>query len=764
MKKYILAGLLSIVAFLGNVTNSYGWTEEGSVSVSTWTEEGGGTASNSWSEEGTVTTSVATHFVNGVTFSSSVVLPTTANSISGAGSGSGLDADKLDGQHGSYYGVASSIGLSTASIQTELDASQLAIGISTAGIQSELDASQLAIGISTSGIQSSLDAVILSTGTLVKKSGDTMTGTLYTSSNIKVNTITEYTDGTGVTIERFENHYAGVEGNFPNIVDNGDGTIEVGTCAVVIYNNSNFREGHWFKTISSATLTPTDNDVSYVTVNWNSGTPVYQIVTLANRATINQSNIIPVYRLFEKDNSLDYYVNYGELSKGLPNKEADRLIRLRGIERESGLGISGIYTTQTSTRAFQVASGYMWLGLNRYTCDTVFSTDTTNCAISLWTKQGSDWIANNQWYQTDTTTDTVGINKIVTNWIYRRIDDCEIDIILGTESGDNLTSALERTEPTSKPPHLSYFYKLVGRILVVKDANIYSSIQSIVDTTLSSSFDSDHTHLTNIGTNTHAQIDTALTNIQNSTSSLQSQIYGYKVSPSTGINNGQLADGVKVTTANVTATGTPSASTAFLGDGTWGTLGGGGDVTTNTEQTITAGKNFTGISTFTVQVTFSDINTSDDSMMKLEYSTNNVSGISGITITVDGDVDKEYFIQFRSTGSLTGTIYFAFNSDTTAANYSMGYCENGAWTENNGRIVGEQGTRNGMTTLRISAQTGVERTVIGQSFGSDTANEIDYAMQSYLSWEDTSTNITSISLAPSTGTFFIKDLSVYTRR
>jgi len=379
-------------------------------------------------------------------------------------------------------------------------------------------------------------AIGVDTGTL--RTDVTTLENWQSTASVKIDLINIDSAG-GASITRLENHYGGMENATPSITDVGDGTIIIGTGTVVIYDNADFKNGYYFKNVSSATLTPTDNEVSYVVVNWNSGTPEYQIVTLANRSTINQSDIIPVYRVFQDGNTLEYYIDYGVLSKGLPNKEADRLIRLRGIERESGLGVTEYYTVENSSRNVQVASGYMWFGLDREPCDLFLSSNTPTSTMQVWTLQGTDWVSysttcyNNQWYQTATTTSAVGNTKCVTNWIYRKYGGNEVDILLGTQSGDSLTQALTRTEPTSRPPHLDYFYKLVGRIIVVKSANTASSVQSIVDTTLSASFDSDHTNLTNIGTNTHAQIDTALSSLSVSTQSNHEDIAALQASTGT---------------------------------------------------------------------------------------------------------------------------------------------------------------------------------------------------------------------------------------
>jgi len=83
------------------------------------------------------------------------------------------------------------------------------------------------------------------------------------------------------------------------------------------------------------------------------------------------------------------------------------------------------------------------------------------------------------------------------------------------------------------------------------------------------------------------------------------------VSPSTGIANGTIADGVKVTTGNISATGGTSAD-YLQKNGTWSTPAGAGDmvqadintytaiVNTTTVQTIAGDKTFTGDTTITV--------------------------------------------------------------------------------------------------------------------------------------------------------------------
>jgi hypothetical protein len=144
MRKYILPLLATIL--LGCFTISYGlFTEEGGTSLATWTEEDAGQ------------TTAGRQFLTPVIFSSSVYLPSTSNQISGAGSGSGLDADLLDGVH------LSDINTSTASLQTQITA----LEVSTGAIQTELDASQLSIGTATGTLRTDITALGVSTGSLL---------------------------------------------------------------------------------------------------------------------------------------------------------------------------------------------------------------------------------------------------------------------------------------------------------------------------------------------------------------------------------------------------------------------------------------------------------------------------------------------------------------------------------------------------------------------------------------------------------------------
>lgn len=104
---------------------SYTSTEEG---TSTMTVTSGSSSSYTGTEEVSVNMTTGYSFSTAVTFSSSVFFNGGSNSVSGAGSGSGLDADKLDSQHGAYYAIKANVASSTTTLRTDLTSVKLATG------------------------------------------------------------------------------------------------------------------------------------------------------------------------------------------------------------------------------------------------------------------------------------------------------------------------------------------------------------------------------------------------------------------------------------------------------------------------------------------------------------------------------------------------------------------------------------------------------------------------------------------------------------
>lgn len=181
----------------------------------------------------------------------------------------------------------------------------------------------------------------------------------------------------------------------------------------------------------------------------------------------------------------------------------------------------------------------------------------------------------------------------------------------------------------------------------------------------------------------------------------------------------------------------------------------------------TGGINSTAVSTFTAKTTFSDLNTSDDSLFKLIYSTN-VAGITSLTITgLDGNVDKTYYIVLQGTSTSGALTAIALNSDTTDTNYMYGatYISGAsvAYTKANSRNIGLTESISSHMVITITAKAGVTRSVLSSGMSSSTANQIDNITTYGVSWENTTDNITSITITFG-DTMTLNNFEMYSRR
>lgn len=336
----------------------------------------------------------------------------------------------------------------------------------------DLSTKSLTEGNATSYIRS--DGTFLS-GQSFKVSSGTLSDKLTVGSTLYVDTMDENTVGNGVLINNHLQYSNGILGQ-PIYIDNADGTITVGITTAIIQNNADYLGGCKLIHVATRTLSLTQNSLNYVVINWNSGSPQYEIA--ADRNLITQSDIIPVFRIYAKNNTVEYIMNYGIVGLGNIPKNNDRLIRLRGIEKEDGLVL-----TSTSNSSVVVSEGHAWFGLKRYTSDSFFSTSPATCKMELVSYNNGSWGSySTTTYPTDIYQGTAGTTTLTSNryaiiWVWKNILDCEVDFQLGT--GDyTLAQAIASLIPSNRPTFLTGFYVPIGRIIIQKGQTVPYSVEA----------------------------------------------------------------------------------------------------------------------------------------------------------------------------------------------------------------------------------------------------------------------------------------------
>lgn len=252
----------------------------------------------------------------------------------------------------------------------------------------------------------------------------------------------------------------------------------------------------YYKTITATTsLAVFDNGINYIYAYWNSGTPIYG--TTQDRDVLNNSNYVPVARVYMMSGNIEYQMSYQYLGRSSSIRNFDRVMRIRGsagIEKESGLSIS-----ETATRVINLTAGYAWFGMSRKQIDALVQNATNT---NIWYHSGGNWTSsatttyNNTYYDNGTNIVALTSNRYAVNWVYRNLQTAEIDIVMGT--GDYTLAQAEASTVPTPPTAVSNFYVLTGRIIVQKAASTATAIENVSTTAFQQSAVSSHSDLSNL--------------------------------------------------------------------------------------------------------------------------------------------------------------------------------------------------------------------------------------------------------------------------
>lgn len=220
----------------------------------------------------------------------------------------------------------------------------------------------------------------------------------------------------------------------------------------------------------------TANVYYYVVAAYNSGNPVYQVIT--DNTVIDHATIIAVCQPFwENIGGINegHIFAVGVYGLGLPNKIAHRLIHTERFGWESGLSLS-----EAATRKIMISAGVLWYDGQAI---ALGSFDSAVNLCHLYYHSAGVFTAvditqyNNTQYDNGTNLATLGNNHYGVNWIYRNVADNDVMAVLGTSSYDKLLDA-NASQPPTLPTIIAKQCVLVGRIIVHKGIDTAAQIDS----------------------------------------------------------------------------------------------------------------------------------------------------------------------------------------------------------------------------------------------------------------------------------------------
>ena len=292
--------------------------------------------------------------------------------------------------------------------------------------------------------------------------------------------------------------------------DGGSGTVDIAAgTGIISASDATPGDLKFFDYAGATTTAIGSGETKYIFIKYNSGTPVYE---LESSEDIDQYDRI--FLGWATNSAIDstlHVMNAPQRASAFPFWVSHALRETEGFRRADFLG--GIILGETGTRNVTVSLGEIYYGVNEY---DISATDTSAGGdMDFYYHSSGSWArstGNTQWpngqYDNGTDLTALTTNWYTSLWFYVDIEDSQLIMVYGQSQNSTQTAAEAVAPPSGLPPRLSSHCVLIGRFIIRQGGSAATLIQSAFSTAFNPSGVSDHTLLANIGTNTHAQIDT----------------------------------------------------------------------------------------------------------------------------------------------------------------------------------------------------------------------------------------------------------------
>jgi len=264
------------------------------------------------------------------------------------------------------------------------------------------------------------------------------------------------------------------------VTDYGNGLVDISSIIVNLNNQSDFSgsiDQYTVPALNSLQLIP--NQYTYVTAQYNGGSPIYVAITDNN--LINHSTILNIVQLYWQNvgaiNRLHVFYT-GLYGLGLSNKTSHRLIHTQRFGWESGLSL-----TEYGTRNINISDGRVWYDSQEVDTLSVASA-TAGQEFDFYYKSGGVWTAtsqsqyNNSQFQNGNDLATLSNNKYGVIWFYKSVNNTNRNSFCVLGSGDYTLSQAQSSQPPTLPDIISKTGILVGRIIVLKGDSLATQTDS----------------------------------------------------------------------------------------------------------------------------------------------------------------------------------------------------------------------------------------------------------------------------------------------
>lgn len=288
------------------------------------------------------------------------------------------------------------------------------------------------------------------------------------------------------------------------ITDDGDGTITVSAGAGLIRAIDDATSTIFFAdwpAESGANVSLADNDISYIYVEYNSGSP--QVIATITQSSDVQTNILLAVVSRE---GTDLHINATD-KETVGDHAKNMILRLKGTMPYGH--VSGGILSEVGTRNIALTAGNFWRGLTEFNTSALNTSTTDTFSYyyndGSWQKIASSTQIDNTLYNDfGVGTSTLSNNKYGVHWVYIEADDDDVAVLFGL--GDYTIAEAENAQaPSSVPLHLQVEGILAGKIIIKKSDAAFTQTESAFNTTFQGSVATDHGGLSGLADDDHAQ-------------------------------------------------------------------------------------------------------------------------------------------------------------------------------------------------------------------------------------------------------------------
>lgn len=367
------------------------------------------------------------------------------------------------------------------------------------------------------------------------------------------------------------------------ISDLGTGNISVAAgTGTIKATDSNVAQLLWFNWPSSTTNIPS-NSTRYIGVQYNVGAPTVAVKT---SDSWDLETEFPLGVVVNEAGTLSI-ATYPWVSADNNANLIERLDSLAVIARDNRLG--GLVISNTGTRNVAVTAGAL---LGRMSEFTISALDTSAASTFIayyrdgsggWTRQTGQTQWNNSQYDDGSgTLASLTALTYTSRWFYLMTNGSLAEVY-GQSQDLDLSDILAEGAPASVPDRISKMGLLIGRFIIRASGTTPAVTQTAFGTAFTAANVTSHLNLSDIGTLTHAQVESSL-NTKLSSAAIPAVLVDLST-VTTALSNKQDLDADLTDLADGTLTGSKVGSgvpAANIADGTMGIVNTGGNAATAT--------------------------------------------------------------------------------------------------------------------------------------------------------------------------------------